>query len=165
MEYYIQTTELDELIRLVPQSDEEKRIKFLTGEFLFRKKDFKFKINPNYTNLSELAEEFCTKVMPILYYVHMKLQTENNLIAAKRIEDIMKTVSCDKICHFYFTSSSNDYSSIARKFKLNYLLMTEEILLKKILLFVYSLTPARDRPIRPDTVGLGVEEFEQIDNL
>lgn len=146
----------------IKDAKELEAIKTIIKNYLHgTKKDYKYKINVDYTNHIELAEEFVTKALPILMYAIVKLEERNESGKDILIEYLNK-VDYKTITSYYLKYNSGLGNSLV-KMKLDMIIDENETEMKNILILLNSLLPGRDRPIKPDTVGVPEQEFESLD--
>lgn len=130
--------------------------------FVIKKRDYKFLLNPHYNNLLELCSEFITKTLPIIRYLLIRLYEQGLDDYYKRWSMLLSYVDVNNISYYYSRYNSSYYGKSIYYYKLNKLLEMYEYKIHMINLLVYALFPSKDKPIRQQTVGVPISEYEEL---
>ena len=142
---------------------EAREIKSLISLYIKKRKDRFFKIYPSHSTFYYLANEFCVKVEPIMEYVIMRFREKGFKRYEERLIKLLHSISFEKMnYYFYKLNGENSYGSSIYRRKLELIVKREHQKIVALILLIYSLSPLRERPFKPQTIGLSNQEFMDI---
>jgi|GEM_PF-3679609 len=146
--------------------EERKVVTDLIGAFVTKKKDNKFFIDPNIEDSKNLTNSFCFKALPLFDYVVVRLKEskdEIDKVVLSKFQFLLRDVHFEEILRYTYKLAEGGYGCSIVTYKLNKLLEQDKEQIRKFMVMLFSMFPSKHRQMHPQTMGVGEDEFSEIE--